>query len=207
MQLDIINLQGKVVDKISLNKDVFDIAPRADILHRVVQYQLANRRAGTHSTKTISELSGTTRKPFKQKGTGRARQGSLRSPHMRGGAIIFGPVVRSHEIDLPKKIRALGLKMALSSKVLDKNIIILDSEKLKEPKSASLLKSLKALNINNALFVGADKFDENFQKAVSNIKLIDILPTIGLNVYDILNHETLVLTKDAVQKIYDRLGA
>ncbi len=207
MQLNVINFDGKSVGKATLNDAIFGIEPRSDILHRVVQYQLANRRAGTHKAKSISDISGSTKKPFKQKGTGHARQGSTRSPHMRGGAVIFGPVVRSHEIDLPKKIRALGLKMALSSKIKEGKIVILDSEAMKAPKTSEMTKVLEKMNVKNVLFVGGEAVDTNFKKSVANIPHVDVLPTIGLNVYDILKHDNLVLTQDAIQKIEERLGA
>jgi large subunit ribosomal protein L4 len=208
MQYEILNFDGKSVSKIDLNETIFGLEPRADILHRVVVYQQAKARSGNHETKTISDVSGSTRKPFKQKKTGNARQGSRINPHMRGGAApIAAPHTHSHEISLPKKIRALGLKMALSSKVKNGNLIILDSEKMSAVKTAALTKSLKNLKVSNALFVGAEELDANFKKSAANIKNIDVLPTIGLNVQDILNHNNLVITKDAVAAIEKRLGA
>ncbi|MDR2685233.1 MAG: 50S ribosomal protein L4 [Rickettsiales bacterium] len=208
MQLDILNFDGKSVGKQSLNDAIFGIEPRADILHRVVVWQDANKRSGNHAAKTISDVSGTTKKPFKQKKTGRARQGSLRNPHQRGGAAsVSAPKVHSHAIDLPKKVRVLGLKMALSSKAKNGTLIILDSEKMMAPKSATLAKSLKALKLSNVLFVGGDALDANFKKSVANVHNVDALPTIGLNVKDVLNHGSLVITKDAVGAIEKRLGA
>ncbi|MDR1691686.1 MAG: 50S ribosomal protein L4 [Rickettsiales bacterium] len=207
MKHDVVSIDNKVVGSVDLKKEIFGLEVRQDILHRVVNWQLDKARQGTHSTKGISEISGTTKKPFAQKGTGRARQGSLRSPQMRGGAIIFGPKSRDHGYDLTKKFRALGLKMALSSKMADKNIIILESEKLKTNKTKDLVKLLNGLNLKSALFVGDKGFDENFKNAITNVKHMDIIPAIGLNVYDILHHNTLVLTKDglsAVEKRFDK---
>jgi large subunit ribosomal protein L4 len=207
MKYEVLTLDKKPAGSIELPKEVFEVAPRKDILARVVNWQLAKRRAGTHSTKTISEISGTTKKPFAQKGTGRARQGSLRSPQMRGGAVIHGPVPHSHEFGLPKKVRALGLKMALSGKALDKKLVVIDSEKLESPKTKELQKRLEALGLGKALFVGAAELDRNFALALGNIAGMDALPAVGANVYDILNHESLVLTKDAVAALGKRLEA
>ncbi len=204
MKHDIVNFDNKVVGSVDLKKEIFGIDPRKDILHRIVQWQLDKARSGNHKTKGISEISGTTRKPFAQKGTGNARQGSLRSPQMRGGARIFGPVVRDHGYNLTKKFRALGLKMALSSKQAEKQLVILDSEKLKTDKTKDLSKMLKGLNLKSALFVGENTFDENFTKAISNVKHMDIIPAIGLNVYSILNHNTLVITKQGLEAVEKR---
>ncbi|MDR0449283.1 MAG: 50S ribosomal protein L4 [Rickettsiales bacterium] len=208
MKFNVLNLEGKAAGSIELNDAIFAVEPRADILHRVVVWQESNSRSGNHATKTISDISGTTKKPFKQKKTGRARQGSMYNPHQRGGAApVAAPHPHSHATDLPKKIRALGLKMALSSKAKDGSLIVIDSEKMSAAKSAALSKSVKNLKLSKALFVGGDKLDENFKKSASNIKNLDVLPTIGLNVRDILNHANLVLTKDAVAAIEKRLGA
>jgi large subunit ribosomal protein L4 len=206
MQLDVINFDGKTVGKAELVDSIFGIAPRADILHRVVTWQRAKQRAGTHAVKTVSDVAGSGKKAFKQKKTGNARQGEKYNVHMRGGGVVHGPVVRDHSIDLPKKIRSLGLKMALSSKVADGTLVVIDSEKLKVAKTATFAKQLNKLNITSALFVGADVLDDNFKKSAANIANIDALPTIGLNVLDILKHEKLVLTADAVKAIEARLG-
>lgn len=206
MQVDIINFDGKSVGKIELQDAIFGIAPRADILHRVVTWQRAKSRAGTHAVKTVSDVAGSGKKAFKQKKTGNARQGEKYNVHMRGGGVVHGPVVRDHAIDLPKKIRALGLKMALSSKLQDGNLVIIDSEKLKEAKTNAFAKQLKKLNISSALFVGASELDDNFKKSVSNIANVDALPTIGLNVLDVLKHDKLVLTADAVKSVEARLA-
>lgn len=206
MQVDVINFDGKSVGKVDLADQVFAIEPRADILHRVVTWQRAKSRAGTHAVKTVSDVAGSGKKAFKQKKTGNARQGERYNVHMRGGGVVHGPVVRDHSIDLPKKIRSLGLKMALSSKVKDGNLVVIDSEKLSSAKTGALAKQLKKLNLDSALFVGADALDANFQKSAANIPNIDALPTIGLNVLDILNHDKLVLTADAVKAVEARLA-
>lgn len=206
MQLDIINFDGKAVGKADLNDAIFGLEPRADILHRVVTWQRAKARAGTHKVKTVSDITGSSRKMVKQKKTGNARQGERYNVHMRGGAVVHGPVVRDHAIDLPKKIRSLGLKMALSSKVKDGSLIVIDSEKLSAVKTNTFAKQLKKMDIKSALFVGADSLDSNFKKSAANIANVDALPTMGLNVLDILKHEKLVLTADAVKAIEARLA-
>ena len=206
MQLDIINFDGKKVGSVELTDSIFGLEPRADILHRVVTWQRAKQRAGTHAVKTVSDVAGSGKKAFKQKKTGNARQGERYNVHMRGGGVVHGPVVRDHSIDLPKKIRALGLKMALSSKAQDGSLVIIDSEKLAAAKTNAFAKQLKKLDIASALFVGAAELDENFKKSAANIANIDVLPTIGLNVLDILKHEKLVLTADADKAVEARLA-
>ena len=206
MQLDIINFDGKKVGSVELTDSIFGVEPRADILHRVVTWQRAKQRAGTHAVKTVSDVAGSGKKAFKQKKTGNARQGERYNVHMRGGGVVHGPVVRDHSIDLPKKIRALGLKMALSSKAKDGSLVIIDSEKLAAAKTNAFAKQLKKLEIASALFVGATELDENFKKSAANIANIDVLPTMGLNVLDILKHEKLVLTADAVKAVEARLA-
>ena len=206
MQVDILNLDGKSVGKVDLADSIFGIDPRADILHRVVTWQRAKSRAGTHAVKTVSDVAGSGKKAFKQKKTGNAREGERYNVHMRGGGVVHGPVVRDHSIDLPKKIRSLGLKMALSSKAKEGSLIVIDSEKMKESKTNTLAKQLKKLNIASALFVGGETVDANFKKSAANIINVDVLPTIGLNVLDILKHEKLVLTADAVKAVEARLA-
>ena len=206
MQLDIINFDGKKVGSVELTDSIFGLEPRADILHRVVTWQRAKQRAGTHAVKTVSDVAGSGKKAFKQKKTGNARQGERYNVHMRGGGVVHGPVVRDHSIDLPKKIRSLGLKMALSSKAQDGSLVIIDSEKLAAAKTNAFAKQLKKLEIASALFVGATELDENFKKSAANIANIDVLPTMGLNVLDILKLEKLVLTADAVKAVEARLA-
>ena len=206
MQLDIINFDGKKVGSVELTDSIFGLEPRADILHRVVTWQRAKQRAGTHAVKTVSDVAGSGKKAFKQKKTGNARQGERYNVHMRGGGVVHGPVVRDHAIDLPKKIRSLGLKMALSSKAQDGSLVIIDSEKLAAAKTNAFAKQLKKLGIASALFVGATELDENFKKSAANIANVDVLPTVGLNVLDVLKHEKLVLTADAVKAVEARLA-
>ena len=206
MQVEIINFDGKSVGKAELQDSIFGLEPRADILHRVVTWQRAKSRAGTHAVKTVSDVEGSSKKAFKQKKTGNARQGEKYNVHMRGGGVVHGPVVRDHSTDLPKKIRSLGLKMALSSKVKDGSLMVIESEKLSTAKTGVFAKQLKKLGLSSALFVGADVLDENFKKSAANIPNIDMLPTIGLNVLDILKHEKLVLTADAVKAVEARLA-
>ena len=204
MKTNIISLDNKTVGEIELDPAIFGLTPRSDLLHRVVNWQLAKRRAGTHKTKGISEISGTTKKPFKQKGTGNARQGSLRSAQMRGGACIFGPVVRSHAFDLPKKVRKLALKVALSTKAADGKLVVLDTAKTETNKTKALATRFKALGWDSVLVIDG-QVDINFALASRNLPHVDVLPQVGTNVYDILRRDTLVLTKDAVQALEARL--
>jgi large subunit ribosomal protein L4 len=206
MKCDIITLENKKVGDCTLPEGIFGLPKRADILARMVNYQLAKRRQGTHKTRGISEVSGTTKKPWKQKGTGRARAGSLRAPQMRGGGIVFGPVVRSHAIDLPKKVRALALKTALSVKAQEGSLVILENLDLSSHKTKDLREKLTKLGITSALVIGGEALPEAFANAASNIPLVDVLPQQGINVYDILRRKTLVLTKDAVKNLEERLA-
>ena len=205
MKCDIVNLDNQSVGSIELADSVFGAEVRADILSRVVNWQLANRRAGTHKTKTIAEVSGTTKKPYKQKGTGNARQGSLRATQFRGGGISFGPVVRSHAQDLPKKIRRLGIRCALSVKAQNGKLIVVDELKLPEVKTKELLAKMNKLGVDSALFVGGAELDNNFNLAARNTVGVDVLPQQGANVYDILRRDTLVLTKEAAENLEARL--
>lgn len=190
--------------EIELDDGVFGLEVRRDILHRMVRWQLAKRRQGSHKTKTLGEVRGTTKKPFRQKGTGRARQGSSRAPQFRGGGTAFGPVVRSHEIDLPKKVRRLALKHALSAKAANGSLIVLDRAASETHKTKVLAAQLAGLGVTSALVVDA-ALDERFQRAARNLPKIDVLPEIGINVYDILRRDTLVLTRDAIGKLEARL--
>jgi large subunit ribosomal protein L4 len=199
------NLDNEEVGDIELDDAVFGLPVRRDILARVVNWQLAKRRAGTHKTKGISDIQGTTRKPYKQKGTGRARQGSLRSPQFRGGAVIFGPVVRSHEFSLQKKVRRLGLKTALSAKLGEGKLVIIDAASAAEPKTKALKTRLDALGWGSVLIIDGPGIDENFARAARNLPRVDVLPQQGANVYDILRRDTLVLTRAAVEHLEARL--
>lgn len=204
MKVAVTTLDNKKAGDIELNDVIFGAEDRADILHRVVNYQLAKRRSGNHKTKGVSEISGTGKKPFKQKGTGNARAGSLRNAQHRTGAVIFGPVVRDHAHDLPKSVRKLGLKVALSAKQRAGKLIILDAATSKSHKTKDMVKALGTLGITSALIVD-DNLDLNFTRSVRNIPHIDVLPQKGINVYDILRRDTLVLTKGAVAQLEERL--
>lgn len=205
MKCPVTNLENETVGDIELDEAVFGLPVRKDILARMVNWQLAKRRAGTHKTKGISEISGTTRKPYKQKGTGRARQGSLRSPQFRGGAVIFGPVVRSHAHDLPKKVRKLALKTALSSKQAEGKLVVLEAAKAEAAKTKELAGKLERLGWRSALLIDGPSLDDNFRRAAANLPGIDLLPQQGANVYDILRRDMLVLTREAVQHLEARL--
>lgn len=206
MKLAVVNLQNEKVGDITLSKDIFGLEPRADILHRMVNWQLAKRRSGNHKTKQRGEVAGTTKKMFRQKGTGSARAGNKKAPQRRGGGIAFGPVVRSHSHDLTKKFRIKGLKTALSAKAKEKKIVILDKAVAKNIKTKEMATAMNKLGLNSALFVCGEEVDTNFAKSVRNIPLIDVLPVQGANVYDILRRDTLVLTEEAVKKLEERLN-
>ena len=205
MKLDVINLDGGKGGQIDLADDIFGIEEiRADILQRVVTWQLAKRRAGTHKIQVRNEVSRTSKKMYKQKGTGGARHGSRRAAQFVGGAKAHGPVVRSHAFDLPKKVRALALKHALSSKAKDGSLIVVDTVALKEAKTAALRDQLGKIGVTHALVIAGAEVDNNFKLAARNIPNVDVLPNAGLNVYDVLRRRTLVLTKDAVEAIQAR---
>lgn len=204
MKVAVKTLDNKSAGELELNPAIFGVKVRADLLHRVVNWQLAKRRSGNHKTKDISEVSGTGKKPFAQKGTGNARAGSLRNVQHRGGAIMFGPVVRSHGYDLPKSIRKSALKTALSAKQAEGKLIILDVAKPKSGKTKDMAKAVAALGLSSALFVDGE-LDSNLALSLRNIPHMDALPQQGINVYDILRRDVLVLTKDAVAKLEERL--
>lgn len=205
MKCDVISIENKKVGNIDLDETVFGLPLRADILNRTVNWQLAKRRAGTHKTKGRSEVSATKSKPFRQKGTGRARQGTTRASQMRGGGVTFGPLVRSHAHKLPKKVRKLALKTALSAKQAEGKLVIVEDVKLKKPKTGELSKRLKKLGWNSTLVIDGPEVDANFARAAANIAGLNVLPSQGANVYDILRSDTLVLTKDAVERLVERL--
>ncbi|HEX3883963.1 MAG TPA: 50S ribosomal protein L4 [Stellaceae bacterium] len=205
MKLTMRNLDNKEVGDIELSDEVFGVPVRRDILFRVVNWQLAKRRAGTHKAKGISDISGTTQKPYKQKGTGRARQGSRRSPQFRGGAVIFGPVVRSHEFDLQKKVRRLGLKTALSAKQAEGKLVVIDAASVQDAKTKGLRAQFDALGWDSVLIIDGAAVDEGFARAARNIPKVDVLPQQGANVYDILRRDTLVLTRAAAEALEARL--
>ncbi len=205
MKVAVKNLENKKLGDLALDAEIFGVEVRPDILHRMVNWQLAKRRAGTHKVKTISEISGTGKKPFRQKGTGNARLGSLRGTQQRGGQVVHGPTPRSHETALPKKLRKLALRMALSSKQAAGKLIILDEAAAKTHKTKDMAANLKKLELDSALIIGGEEIDANFSRAIGNIPNIDVLPQQGANVYDILRRDTLVLTKEAVAKLEERL--
>lgn len=206
MKLAVKNLLNAEVGSVELPDSIFGLEIRSDILHRVVNWQRAKTQTGNHKTKGISEISGTTKKPYKQKGTGNARQGSLRSAQMRGGATIFGPVVRSHAYDLPKKIRTLGLKIALSSKAKAGKLVVLDSTETQSHKTKELAAAFGKMGLQSALFIDGENVGEKFALAARNIPHVDVLPVTGANVLSILRRDTLVLTKAAVEKLQERLA-
>ena len=204
MQIDIRTLDNGSAGTAELPDEIFAQAPRADIMARVVHWQLAKRRAGTHSTKGMGEVSGTTKKPYKQKGTGNARQGSLRAPQFRTGGRVHGPVVRDHGYDLPKKVRRLGLISALSQKHAEGKLVVLDAA-TSGTKTRELAAKLKALGWGSVLVV--DRLvDAGFLRASRNIAGVDVLPSVGANVYDILQHDLLVVTSAAVEGLKERLA-
>ena len=205
MKAPVISLDNKQVGDIELDEAVFGVPVRADILARAVNWQLAKRQRGTHKVKERTEVSGTGKKPYKQKGTGHARQGSLRSPQFRGGGVVFGPRVRSHAFSLPKKVRKLAMCTALSAKQADGKLIVVEEATLKNAKTSELAKRLGKLGWGTTLLIDGAQVDANFARAARNLIGIDVLPQIGANVYDILRRETLVLTKDAVQQLQERL--
>jgi large subunit ribosomal protein L4 len=204
MDIKITTLGGKDAGKVELSEGIFGLDPREDILQRVVRWQLAKRQQGTHKAQTRAEVARTGAKMYKQKGTGRARHHSARAPQFRGGGKAHGPVVRSHEHDLPKKVRALGLKHALSAKAKASNLIIIDDLKLTEAKTKALVANFAALGLTNALLIGGAELDQNFKLAATNIPNIDVLPIQGINVYDIMRRGTLVLSKAAVEALEER---
>ena len=204
MDLKVTTLEGKDAGKVSLSDTVFGLEPRADILQRMVRWQLAKRQQGTHKTKGRSEISRTGAKMYRQKGTGRARHSSARAPQFRGGGKAHGPVVRSHAHSMPKKVRALALRHALSAKLRDDSLIVVDDLKAKEAKTKALNGSLQKLGLSNALFIGGSELDDNFCLAARNIPNVDVLPVQGINVYDILRRGKLVLSKAAVEALEER---
>ncbi len=204
MDLKVTTLDGQAGDTVSLPDAIFGVEPRADILQRMVRYQLSKRQAGTHKSKTRGEISATTKKMYAQKGTGRARHGAKSAPQFRGGGKAFGPVVRSHAHDLPKKVRALALKMALSGKAKGEKIIVIADTKVKEAKTKALAGQFKKLGVISALIIDGAAVEPNFAQAARNIPSVDVLPVQGINVYDILRRDTLVLTRAAVDALTER---
>ena len=205
IEVKVTSLDNKASGPLALSKDVFGLPARSDLLQRTVIWQLAKRQQGTHKSKTYGEVSGSTRKIVNQKGSGGARHGGIRAPQFRGGGKAFGPVVRSHAIDLPKKVRKLALKTALSVKLAEGKLLVLDAATLGGAKTKDLAGKLKALNVDSALFIDGKTLDNNFALAARSLRNIDVLPEQGANVYDILRRDTLVLTKAAVEALEARL--
>jgi len=204
-QIKLYNLDNEVVGDLQLQEEIFTLQPRSDIIKLVIDWQRSKARSGTHKTKTVSEVMGTTKKPFKQKGTGNARQGSLRSVHMRGGGVSHGPVVRNHDTDLPKNVRRLGIIHALSSKFIEGKLIVIDSFALTEAKTSILAKKLKKFEGKSFFMIDGLDIENNFHLAARNIANIRVVPQIGANVYDIIKHDYVMLSKDAVTALEERL--
>ncbi len=205
MKVAVKTIDNKAAGEIDLAEAIFGLPARADILARMVRWQLAKRQQGTHDTKEIGEISGGGRKPRPQKGGGTSRHGSTRSPQWRKGAVIFGPTPRSHAFDLPKKVRKLALKTALSSKLAEGKLFVLDRAGLENGKTKGVAARFKALGLASALIIDGEAVDENFARAARNLPGIDVLPQQGANVYDILRRDVLVLTRAAVEKLEARL--
>jgi large subunit ribosomal protein L4 len=206
MQIEVTTFGGDAAGSVELNDAIFGLEPRADLLARMVRWQLAKRRAGTHAVKNRADIARTGKKMYKQKGTGSARHGSARVPQFRGGGRAFGPQVRSHAHDLPKKVRALALRHALSSKVKDQSLIIVDDARLDAPKTRALKDQFGKMGLGSALVISGAEVEANFGLAARNIPHIDVLPVQGINVYDILRRDKLVLTKAAVDALEARFA-
>ncbi|WP_398481252.1 50S ribosomal protein L4 [Tardiphaga sp.] len=204
MKLNVTTLEGKDAGSIELNEAIFGLDPRTDLIQRCVNWQLAKRQAGTHKAKGRAEIARTGKKMYKQKGTGGARHGSARVPQFRGGGRAFGPVVRSHATDLPKKVRALALKHALSAKAKDGSLIVIENATLEAAKTKALLGHFSGLGLTNALIIDGAEVHVGFAQAARNIPNIDVLPIQGINVYDILRRQKLVLTKAALDALEAR---
>jgi large subunit ribosomal protein L4 len=205
MKADVIKLDAGSAGQVDLSDDIFGLEPRADILHRMVRWQRAKAQAGTHKVKGRSEVSYSTKKIYRQKGTGGARHGDKGAPIFRHGGTYKGPTPRSHAHDLPKKFRVLGLKHALSSKAASGNLVILESAEMAEGKTAQLAKAVKALGWKRVLVIDGAAVNENFARAAANLDGVDVLPSMGANVYDILKRDTLVITKAGVEALEARL--
>lgn len=204
MELQVKTLDGGAAGSITVSDEIFGLEPRTDLIHRVVRWQLAKRQAGTHKTLKRSEISGSTKKFVRQKGSGGARHGNKKAPQFRGGGKAFGPVVRDHGHDLPKKVRTLGLKHALSAKAKADGIVVVEDAKAAEAKTKALKGQLQKLGLTSALVIDGADVDNNFALASRNIPHVDVLPIQGINVYDILRANTLVLTKAAVSALEER---
>ncbi|KAF2989514.1 50S ribosomal protein L4 [Methylocystis sp. MJC1] len=205
MKIDVTSFDGQAAGSIELSDEIFGLEPRTDLIHRMIRWQLAKRRAGTHAVKNRADIARTGKKMYKQKGTGGARHGSARVPQFRGGGRAFGPLVRSHEHDLPKKVRTLALKHALSAKAKDGGIIVWEKAELDAAKTKVLASGFAKTGLQNAIIIVGGAPQQNFALAARNIPLIDVLPVEGVNVYDIIRREKLVLTREAVDALEARL--
>jgi large subunit ribosomal protein L4 len=206
MELKVTTLAGKSAGTVTVSDAVFGLEPRADILQRMVRWQLAKRRQGTHDSKERGEVKATSKKMYRQKGTGSARHGNKAAPQFRGGGKAFGPTPRSHAHDLPKRFRALALRHALSAKARTESLVVVDDLMATEPKTSALAAQLDSLRLSDVLVIGGREIDANFGRAARNLRGIDVLPVQGINVYDILRRDTLVLTKAAVVALEERFN-
>lgn len=207
MQVEVLNWENQVVETKTIDDNIFAVATRTDIIQRVILWQRAKARAGTHKTKSRKEVSGSTRKIYAQKGSGRARHGSIKAPIFVGGGITFGPVVRSHAFSLNKKVRALGLKSALSTKFREKNVIVMNDINIEEKKTAAMLGKLNGMGMKqNARILMIDSsISENIRLSSANLHKVDVLPVIGINVLDIIKHEKIIITTSAIDNLQTRL--
>jgi len=205
MKAELVSLDKKVVGEIALSDSVFGLEARVDIIKRVIDWQLAKARSGTHSVKTVGEVSGTTRKPFKQKGTGNARQGNARGVQRRGGGIAHGPQVRSHDIKLQKKVRSLGLRHALSVKMSEGALYFVDSVEMKNPKTSELVKSLANFGSGKFFIIDGETVDKNFKLSAASAINTCVVPVMGANVYDIISSDHVLISKNALSLLEERL--
>ncbi len=205
MKANLVSLENKNVGEIKLQKNIFGLETRVDIVKRVIDWQLAKSRNTSHSVKTVGEVSGTTKKPFKQKGTGNARQGNARGVQRRGGGIAHGPQIRDFDISLQKKVRKLGLKHALSDKLSSGNLLFIDSFSMKEPKTADLVKKLHKFGSGKFFAIDANEVDKNFKLSISSIENANVVPVVGANVYDIVKSDYVLMSQEAVKHLEERL--
>lgn len=205
MKAELLSLEKKVVGEVALSESIFGLEARVDLIKRVVDWQLAKARSGTHSVKTVGEVSGTTKKPFKQKGTGNARQGNARGVQRRGGGVAHGPQVRSHDIKLQKKVRSLGLKHALSIKLSEGSLYFVDSIEMKSPKTAALVKSLSNFGSGKFFIIDGETVDNNFKLSAASAINTCVVPAIGANVYDIVSSDHVLISKNALSLLEERL--
>jgi large subunit ribosomal protein L4 len=205
MKAELVSLDKKMVGEITLNDSVFGLEARVDIIKRVIDWQLAKARSGTHSVKTVGEVSGTTKKPFKQKGTGNARQGNARGVQRRGGGVAHGPQVRSHDIKLQKKVRSLGLRHALSIKLSEGALHFVDSVEMKHPKTSELVKSLANFGSGKFFIIDGATVDNNFKLSAASAINTCVVPAIGANVYDIISSDHVLISRNALSLLEERL--